>query len=156
MLEELKKKVCRANLDLVKHGLVIFTWGNVSAIDRESGLVVIKPSGVSYDDMKPEDITSYDVSVAAGKGDALAKSIYDFTGKMLGEACANFAAFSAPEAFVFFGGLTKAGDLLMKPVKEAYDKTVLKIYKGKAKFLVSTLDGSSAAVLGASAVGWEL
>ena len=53
MLEELKKKVCRANLDLVKHGLVIFTWGNVSAIDRESGLVVIKPSGVSYDDMKP-------------------------------------------------------------------------------------------------------
>ena len=107
-------------------------------------------------DMKPEDITSYDVSVAAGKGDALAKSIYDFTGKMLGEACANFAAFSAPEAFVFFGGLTKAGDLLMKPLKEAYDKNVLKIYKGKAKFLVSTLDGSSAAVLGASAVGWEL
>ena len=47
MLEELKKKVCQANLDLVKHGLVIFTWGNVSAIDRESGLVVIKPSGVS-------------------------------------------------------------------------------------------------------------
>lgn len=107
-------------------------------------------------DMKPEDITSYDVSVAAGKGDALAKRVYDFTGKMLGEACADFAAFSSPEAFVFFGGLTKAGDLLMKPVKEAYDKTVLKVFKGKAKFLVSTLDGSSAAVLGASAVGWEL
>ena len=107
-------------------------------------------------DMKPEDITSYDVSVAAGKGDALAKRVYDFTGKMLGEACANFAAFSAPEAFVFFGGLTKAGDLLMKPLKEAYDKNVLKIYKGKAKFLVSTLDGSSAAVLGASAVAWDL
>ena len=99
--------------------------------------------------MDPEKITSYDVSVAASKGDALAKRIYDFTGKMLGEACANFAAFSAPEAFVFFGGLTKAGDLLMKPLKEAYDKNVLKIYKGKAKFLVSTLDGSSAAVLGA-------
>ena len=107
-------------------------------------------------DMKPEDITSYDVSVAAGKGDALAKRVYDFTGKMLGEACADFAAFSSPEAFVFFGGLTKAGDLLMKPVKEAYDKSVLKIFKGKAKFLVSTLDGSSAAVLGASAVGWDL
>ena len=56
MLEELKEKVCRANLDLVKHGLVIFTWGNVSAIDRKSGLVVIKPSGVSYDNMKPEDM----------------------------------------------------------------------------------------------------
>lgn len=56
MLEELKEKVCKANLDLVKHGLVIFTWGNVSAIDRESGLVVIKPSGVSYDKMKAEDM----------------------------------------------------------------------------------------------------
>ena len=55
MLEELKEKVCRANLDLVRHGLVIFTWGNVSAIDRQSGLVVIKPSGVSYKGMKPED-----------------------------------------------------------------------------------------------------
>ena len=107
-------------------------------------------------EMKPEDITSYDVSVAASKGDALAKRIYDFTGKMLGEDCANFAAFSAPEAFVFFGGLTKAGDLLMEPLKKAYDENVLKIFKGKAKFLTSTLDGSSAAVLGASAVGWDL
>ena len=107
-------------------------------------------------DMKPEDITSYDVSVAAGKGDALAKRVYDFTGNMLGEACADFAAFSSPEAFVFFGGLTKAGDLLMKPVKESYDKNILPIFKGKAKFLVSTLDGSSAAVLGASAVAWDL
>ena len=61
MLEELKDKVCRANLDLVRHGLVLFTWGNVSAIDRESGLVVIKPSGVSYDDMKPEDMVVADL-----------------------------------------------------------------------------------------------
>lgn len=56
MLEQLKEKVFRANLDLVKHGLVIFTWGNVSGIDREKGLVVIKPSGVSYDDMKASDM----------------------------------------------------------------------------------------------------
>lgn len=61
MLEELKDRVCRANLDLVRHGLVLFTWGNVSAIDRESGLVVIKPSGVSYDDMKPEDMVVVDL-----------------------------------------------------------------------------------------------
>ena len=61
MLEDLKQKVCKANLDLVKHGLVIFTWGNVSAIDRESGLVVIKPSGVSYDAMKPEDMVIVDL-----------------------------------------------------------------------------------------------
>lgn len=64
MLEELKEKVCRANLDLVRHGLVIFTWGNVSGIDRERGLVVIKPSGVSYDDMTPADMVV--VSLADG------------------------------------------------------------------------------------------
>ena len=56
MLEKLKEQVLKANLDLVKHGLVLFTWGNASAIDRESGLVVIKPSGVSYETMKPEDM----------------------------------------------------------------------------------------------------
>ena len=61
MLESLKEKVCQANLDLVRHGLVLFTWGNVSAIDRESGLVVIKPSGVSYDTMKPEDMVVVDL-----------------------------------------------------------------------------------------------
>ena len=61
LLEELKAKVCQANLDLVKHGLVIFTWGNVSAIDREKGLVVIKPSGVDYDDMKPWDMVVVDL-----------------------------------------------------------------------------------------------
>ena len=61
MLEELKEAVCRANLDLVRHGLVIFTWGNVSGIDRDRGLVVIKPSGVSYDDMKPGDMVVMDL-----------------------------------------------------------------------------------------------
>ena len=106
-------------------------------------------------EMNPEDITSLDVSIAAGKGDALAREIYDFTGKMLGEACADFAAFSSPEAFIFFGGMTRAGDLIMKPIKEAYDQHVLPIFRGKAQFLISGLDGASAAVLGASAVGWD-
>lgn len=107
-------------------------------------------------DMPAADITSLDVSIAASKGDALAKRIYEFTGNMLGEACADFAAFSSPEAFIFFGGLTKAGALLMDPIKKAYGENVLNIFKGKAKFLVSGLDGSSAAVLGASAVGWDI
>ena len=61
MLEELKQKVWQANLDLVKSGLVIFTWGNASAIDRKSGLVVIKPSGVAYDVMRPEDMVVVDL-----------------------------------------------------------------------------------------------
>lgn len=107
-------------------------------------------------ELDPEKITSLDVSIAASKGDKLALGIYEFTGKMLGEACANFAAFSSPEAFIFFGGLTKAGDLIMDPIKKAYEENVLNIFKGKAKFLVSGLEGSSAAVLGASAVGWDI
>ena len=107
-------------------------------------------------DMNPEDITSLDVSIAASKGDELAKEIYAFTGKMLGEACADFTAFSSPEAFIFFGGMVKAGDLIMNPIKEAYDQHVMNIFRGKAQFLVSGLDGSSAAVLGASAIGWEI
>ena len=65
MLEELKERVFRANLDLVKHNLVIFTWGNVSGIDREKGLVVIKPSGVDYDKMKASDMVVVDL--ATGK-----------------------------------------------------------------------------------------
>ena len=65
MLEELKEKVFRANLDLVKHNLVIFTWGNVSAIDREKGLVVIKPSGVEYDVMKASDMVVVDLETGA-------------------------------------------------------------------------------------------
>jgi L-ribulose-5-phosphate 4-epimerase len=60
-LQKLKEVVLKANLDLVKHGLVIFTWGNVSAIDREKGVVVIKPSGVSYDDMKAEHMVVLDL-----------------------------------------------------------------------------------------------
>ena len=107
-------------------------------------------------ELNPEDITSLDVAIAAGKGDKLAKEIFDFTGEILGEACANFAAFSSPEAFIFFGGLTKAGALLMDPIVKSYNDHILNIFKGKAKFLVSGLDGSAAAVLGASAVGWDI
>ena len=69
MLEKLKQEVLEANLDLVKNNLVILTWGNVSALDRESGLVVIKPSGVSYDDMKAEDMVVVDLDGNIVEGD---------------------------------------------------------------------------------------
>ena len=108
-------------------------------------------------DLDIDTITSLDVSLAAAKGDALAKRIYEFTGEVLGEACANFSTFSSPEAFVFFGGLTKAGDLLMDPIKRSYEKNVLPLYlMHPVQFLVSSLGGSSAAVLGASAIGWDM
>ncbi len=126
----------------------------VARTARELLATTEEPS--SLRELNPDDITSYDVSMAAEKGDKLALDVYAFTGKLLGEACANFAAFSSPEAFIFFGGLTKAGNLIMDPIKKAYDERVLNIFKGKAKFLISGLEGSSAAVLGASAVGWDI
>ena len=106
-------------------------------------------------ELDPEKITSFDVFKAAEKGDELALEIFNYTGKILGTACADFATFNSPEAFVFFGGLTKAGDYLMKPLREAYEENILFLYKGEAKLLISSLNGSEAAVLGASALGWE-
>jgi len=107
-------------------------------------------------ELDPDTITSKDVYDCAMAGDKLAKEIFDYTGAILGEALANFAAFSSPEAFVLFGGLTKSGDLIMNPVKEAFERNLLGIYKGKIKILVSELKESDAAVLGASALGWEV
>ena len=103
-----------------------------------------------------EDITSKDVYDAAIAGDKMAKDIFEYTGKILGEALADFVAFSSPEAIVMFGGLAKAGDLLMKPVKNAMEQNMLSIYRGKVRLLISELKDSDAAVLGASALGWEV
>lgn len=101
-------------------------------------------------------ITSKDVYDCAAAGDKLAKDIFEYTGTILGEALADFVTFSSPEAFVLFGGLTKSGDYIMNPIKEAFDKNILSIYKGKVKILLSELKESDAAVLGASALGWEI
>ena len=102
-----------------------------------------------------EEITSKDVYDAAIAGDKIAKDIFEYTGDILGQALADFVTFSSPEAFVLFGGLTKSGDLIMNPVKESLDKNILGCYKGKVKVLVSELKESDAAILGASALGWE-
>ena len=133
------------------------TYCSATGVARTARELLDKTSRPSLlRDIKPEDITSLDVSIAASKGDELAKEIYEFTGKMLGEACADFATFCSPEAFIFFGGMIKAGDLIMDPIRRAYDEHVMSVYKGKAQFLFSGLDGASAAVLGASAIGWEV
>ncbi|MBR1963713.1 MAG: ROK family protein [Muribaculaceae bacterium] len=102
-----------------------------------------------------EDITSKDVYDAAVAGDTLAKDIFEFTGNLLGEALADFTVFSAPEAFILFGGLAKSGELLMKPLRNSMEKNMLSIWKGKVKLLPSELKEADAAVLGASALGWE-
>ena len=103
-----------------------------------------------------ENITSKDVSEAAEKGDALSIEIFEYTGNILGKALCDFVAFSSPEAIILFGGLTKAGDLIFKPVQRAMDENMLTVFKGKTKLLVSQLKESDAAVLGASALGWEV
>ncbi len=103
----------------------------------------------------PEALTSLDVYRAAAAGDALAQSVFRTTGQIIGEACAEVAALLSPQAFVFFGGLAQAGEMLLAPLREAYEANVLSLYAGKAKFLVSELDGASAAILGAAAMGWE-
>lgn len=100
-------------------------------------------------------ITSKDVYDAAMAGDKLAKEIYTYTGTILGEALADFVTFSSPQAIILFGGLAKSGELLLGPVREAFNKNILNIFKGKTKILVSELKEGDAAVLGASALGWE-
>lgn len=103
-----------------------------------------------------DSITSKDVYDAAVQGDEVALDIFEYTGRMLGEKFADFIAFSAPEAIVMFGGLTKSGDYLMKPVREYMEKNVMPQWRGKVKLLFSDLKESDAAVLGASALAWEL
>jgi len=103
-----------------------------------------------------DSITSKDVYDCAVKGDKLAIDIFNYTGTILGEALADFVTFSSPEAFVIFGGLTKSGDYIMNPIREAFDKNIMKVFKGKVKILISELKESDAAVLGASALGWEI
>jgi glucokinase len=133
------------------------TYCSATGMARTAREILTKTDRPSLLRNKPiEQIESLDVSIAASQGDELANEIFQFTGKMLGEACADFAAFSSPEAFIFFGGMVKAGELIMKPIREAYNNHVMNIFKNKAQFLVSGLDGASAAVLGASAIGWEI
>ena len=102
-----------------------------------------------------QDITSKDVYEAAVSGDKLAIEIFNYTGTMLGEAFADFVTFSSPKAIILFGGLARAGELIMRPIREAMEKNILNIFKGKTELLFSELKESDAAVLGASALGWE-
>ena len=102
-----------------------------------------------------QEITSKDVYDAAVSGDKLSQEIFEYTGTILGEAFADFIAFSSPKMIVLFGGLAKSGELIMRPIREAMEKNLLAIYKGKVKRVLSELKESDAAVLGASALGWE-
>ena len=153
MLEELKQKVFKANLDLVKHGLVIFTWGNVSGIDRENHLVVIKPSGVSYDDMKVDDmvVVDFDNKVIEGKlkpsSDTLTHiELYKHFPEIGGvvhthstyavawaQACKSIPAFGTTHADHFYGEIPCTRELTKQEIETAYEletgKVIIETFK---------------------------
>jgi len=103
-----------------------------------------------------DKIDSKIVYECAVKGDKIAQDVYNFTGQILGEALANFIMFSSPEAIVLFGGVIKAGDLIMRPTKEHMEKNLLPIFQNKVKLIFSELKEADAAILGASALVWEI
>ena len=103
-----------------------------------------------------DQMDSLKVFEAAVQGDELAKKIFEFTGEILGLALANFVMFSSPEAIILFGGLTKSGDLILKPTRENMEANVIQVFQNKVKILVSHLKEADAAILGASALAWEI
>lgn len=103
-----------------------------------------------------EELTSKDLYDAAVEGDKMALEIFRFTGTVLGEALANFVLFSRPEAIILFGGLAKAGHFILDPVREAMEANMYNVFKGKVKLLFSELKDADAAILGASALAWEI
>lgn len=107
-------------------------------------------------DFPEEKITSKVVCSCALQGDALCKKVFEFTGEILGEALANFVMFSSPQAIILFGGLTNAGDLILNPTIKNMEKNLLPIYQNKVKLIFSELKESDAAILGASALVWDM
>lgn len=141
--------------------------GRAGCLETYSSATGLARTAREYLDLRPnvnsrlrtipvDDITSKDVFDAAKAGDELAKEVFKFTGELLGEAFADFVAFSSPEAIILFGGLARAGDLIMDPIRESMENNLLAIYKDKVKLRFSQLKESDAAVLGASALGWEV
>jgi glucokinase len=102
-----------------------------------------------------DKIDSKAVFEAATAGDVVAKEVFEYTGRILGISLANFVMFSSPEAIILFGGLTKAGDLILKPTREHMEANLIEVFQNKIKILVSHLKESDAAILGASALMWE-
>lgn len=110
----------------------------------------------ALNDVPEENLDSLAVFELAEKGDETAKEVFRYTGQILGEALANFIMFSSPEAIILFGGVIKAGDYIMKPTKEHMEKNLLPIFQNKVKLVFSELKEADAAILGASALAWEV
>lgn len=133
------------------------TYASATGVARTAREILeLRKEPSSLRNIPTDIITSKDVYEAAIEGDAIALEIFEYTGKILGEALADFIAFSAPEAIVLFGGLTKSGDLILKPIVEHMNANVLPLWRDKVKVMFSELKEADAAILGASALAWEL
>ncbi len=136
--------------------------GSVEAYASATGIAftakeLLKESGAestlrNYD---PEKLNSKIIFDCAMAGDKIAQEVYRFTGQILGEALANFVMFSSPQAIILFGGVIKAGDLIMKPTRDYMERNLLPIFQNKVQLIFSELPEADAAILGASALVWE-
>jgi len=139
-----------------KHGS-LESYASATGV-RLTALEVLKNSTEesSLRSVPANKLDSKKVYDAAIEGDKLAKEIFEYTGKILGLALANFVMFSSPEAIILFGGLTKAGELILKPTRQAMEANLIQVFQNKVKILVSHLKEADAAILGASALVWEM
>lgn len=139
-------------------------YGSLEAYSSATG---VAKTAIEFLEKRPEEeslLRTFDkdkidakiVYECATKGDKIALDVYEFTGKVLGLALANFVMFSSPEAIILFGGLTKAGDLILKPTQESMEENLIQVFKNKVRILVSHLKESDAAILGASALVWDM
>ena len=134
------------------------TYTSATAVVRTARELLEDPKfrgGSLLREVEPSELTSKRVYEAATGGDPLALRVFEYTGEMLGEAFANFVAYSNPEAIILFGGLTKAGELLLAPTRKAMQENLLHVYGESTKLLLSLLPENDAAVLGAAAMGWK-
>jgi glucokinase len=132
------------------------SYASATGVRRTALEMLEKNSASSLLRDVPEDkLDSKAVYEAAIQGDQIALDVFEFTGKILGLSLANAIMFSSPEAIILFGGLTKAGDFILKPTRESMEANLIKVFQNKVKILVSHLKESDAAILGASALAWE-
>ena len=149
---------------LVRHNGRLCNCGKTGCLETYCSALGIARTAREWLEMSDEPsllrsvdkITSKDVFDAAKEGDVLAKKIFDYTGRILGEKLADFIEFSAPEAIVLFGGLARAKEYIYEPTLKAMNENVLPLWRDKVDLLFSQLKESDAAILGASALAWEL
>lgn len=148
----------------VRHNGRLCNCGKAGCLETYASATGVAKTAREWLDMSDEpsslrsldNITSKDVYDAAKEGDSLALKIFEYTGTILGQSFADFVAFSAPEAIVLFGGLARARKFLIDPIEKALNENVLSLWRDKVKIVFSQLKDSDAAILGASALAWEL